>query len=280
MKRTARFLSLLLAVALMLPASAWAYENPFVSPRGSCDYIDGVTVLVSIFVSDPIYDWNFDRKADKESYDHIYWRLKTASDWLTDQAHRYRASPRIVWDWYNQKYLYYEFKCSRRIDSQEYSYKELRNFIYDHVNLPMIKEYYHADNVIFLAYYNQTGKDKQAAYAWAWDFDPNAGNSYALEIIWAPDEDNNLQISAAGLAHEMMHCFGAVDLYRASNEVPQSYVDHLKKIKSNDIMYTIDYKTPDTIGEEFTDLDAYYLGLTPSADDQKTYHMSVSSHYQ
>ena len=67
-----------------------------------------------------------------------------------------------------------------------------------------------------------------------------------------------------------------MDLSYASDFVPQKYANHLKDIGSKDIMYTIDYSTPDTIGEKFTELDAYYLGLTQSSADREKYGLAKS----
>ena len=74
-----------------------------------------------------------------------------------------------------------------------------------------------------------------------------------------------------------MHCFGAVDLYAASDYVTQAHVDHLRVIRSNDIMFSIDYRDPDHIGESFSDLDAYYLGLVTYNADQQAYGLRRSS---
>lgn len=74
-----------------------------------------------------------------------------------------------------------------------------------------------------------------------------------------------------------MHCFGAVDLYAASDYVTQAHVDHLRAIRSNDIMFSIDYRDPDHIGESFSDLDAYYLGLVMYNADQQAYGLRRSS---
>ena len=280
MKRTFRALYIIsLTLILMLSGmtSASAGNNPFVSPRGSCNSIKGTTVLVSIFVSDPVHSWDFDKKDSMDGYNRIYWRLKTASEWLTRQAGRYGARPKIIWDWFNQPYLYYTYTSSRYLPDQEYTYGELRDFIRDKIDLDKIKRYYNADSAIFFTYYNQTKKDKNGGYAWSWDFNANASEPYAVEIIWITDEDNDLEVSAGGLAHEMMHCFGAVDLYRSSDKVPQKYVNHLKSSRSKDIMYFIDYSTPDTIKEKFTDLDAYYMGLISQCKDQKNYGLIKSS---
>ena len=49
-------------------------------------------------------------------------------------------------------------------------------------------------------------------------------------------ENNYYFMSPAGFAHEILHCFGAYDLYYASETIPQQFVDHCNTTKSNDII--------------------------------------------
>ncbi len=280
MKKNIGRILILTAVLTLIVSAASASWNPFTSRTGSCGSIVGKTVLVSIFVSDPASSWNFDKKADFDSYTNLYWRLSDACGWLSQQVSRYswgRAD--FVWDWYNQPYLYYEFRASRYMNGTDNAYSDLRDFIRSNVDLNRIKDYYRADNVIFLAYYNVDKKVRQQCWAWNYDFynAPGADSEGALEIVWLLDGSWGYPCGAATFAHEMMHCFGAVDLYKASEKVPQRYVDRLKKSRSKDIMYTIDYSTPNTIKEKFTDLDAYYLGLLSYADDVRAYGLTRSA---
>lgn len=270
----------LLCCALFSAGASAKYSNPFVSPRGTCDNFGGVTVIVTIFVSDTVNTWDFDKKGDFDSYSQIYYRLKTAAQWMARQASRYNASPTFIWDWYNLDGLYYTYTSTRYLNRQEYTYSELRTFILDHVDLPALKQRYHADNVVFLACYNDPPKTKDGCFAWNWDYEKSGGNlESSLEIVWISDEDRGKKVSAAAFAHEIMHCFGAVDLYEASDTVPQRYVNHLKSAKSKDIMYTIDYSTPDSISEKFSELDAYYVGLTRKSTDRQKYGLGVGSHW-
>ena len=211
---------------------------------------------------------------------HLLLLLKIPQNlFLSPQGHQHQRDygPLYIHLLFRLPYLYYTYSSSRYLPDQEYTYGELRDFITEKIDLDKIKRHYNADSAIFFTYYNQTKKDKNGGYAWSWDFNANASEPYAVEIIWITDEDNDLEVSAGGLAHEMMHCFGAVDLYRSSDKVPQKYVNHLKSSRSKDIMYFIDYSTPDTIKEKFTDLDAYYMGLISQCKDQKNYGLIKSS---
>ena len=81
---------------------------------------------------------------------------------------------------------------------------------------------------------------------------------------------------ASSMAHEIMHCFGAYDLYYASEAIPQAYVDHCKATGSKDIMYTT--CVGETIPQLFTRLDAYYLGLVDSCDEVTAWGLGKSTY--
>jgi hypothetical protein len=75
-----------------------------------------------------------------------------------------------------------------------------------------------------------------------------------------------------------MHCFGAYDLYYASDVISQNYVDHCIATDSMDIMYTV------SLGAEifqcFTQLDAYYMGLVDSCDEVTTWGLGKSAFWE
>ena len=267
---------LMLAAVILFPAAASA-GNPFASPRGSCNSIQGTTVIITIFVDDPYHHWDFNRSEDVASYFRIHTRLGTACTWLTGQVARYGAKAEIYWDWHNLKHLYYWYTSSHNMRDYQYTYTELQEFIHDNIQLQTIKDYYKADNAIFMALYNQDINETSRGVSYPWDFSPSAGHEAAYELLWIMDEDNGMTVSAAGLAHETMHCCGAVDLYEGSGKTTQDYARHLKKIKSNDIMFHIDYSDPEHIGESFSDTDAYFMGLLNSCRDKNTYGLPGNS---
>ena len=277
-----RFFCLVLLAAVLLAGSACAdtkNPNPFVSPRGSCNYIDGVTVIVTIFVDDPYHRWDWGtREEDAASYFRIRSRMETACRWLTQQAGRYGAHPVFHWDWHTEKYLYNWFTSEKDMRNYDNTYWELNNYIRGNIPLREIRDYYGADNILFNVLYNQDLYDTARGVSFPLDFSPGWENrDDAFELLWIMDEDNGLTVSAAGLAHEIMHCFGAVDLYDGSPDTTAAYVKYLNSIRSNDIMFSIDYRDPDHIGESFSDLDAYYLGLRSSNPDQQKYGLPASS---
>ena len=62
----------------------------------------------------------------------------------------------------------------------------------------------------------------------------------------------------------MLYCFGAYDLYETNqfSPIPQNYVNYLLKHKPNDLMSHCYFSAPDIVTVEFSEVDAYYVGLT------------------
>ena len=92
----------------------------------------------------------------------------------------------------------------------------------------------------------------------------------------------------AGIAHEMLHAFGAPDLYCAdvygdNYGVSEELVNYYEEIQSNDLMFTnYDRITGDSyydrISNDFTDLDAYYCGIIDRPAEADEWGLSPSEH--
>ncbi len=70
--------------------------------------------------------------------------------------------------------------------------------------------------------------------------------------------------------------FGAPDPYYANNVISQSYVDYCESITSGDIMFST--YIGEHISNEFTELDAYYVGLTDSSETVEAWDLGLSEH--
>ncbi len=78
-------------------------------------------------------------------------------------------------------------------------------------------------------------------------------------------------------AHEMLHCFGAYDLYYSNSDIPQEYVDHLAEIGSEDIMYMV-YDSEE-IHNELGEPDAYYVGLCDTCDEVEEWGLPLADRF-
>ncbi len=101
---------------------------------------------------------------------------------------------------------------------------------------------------------------------------------------------NHIKEGPSSIAHEMLHAFGAPDLYTVREEgydlgITKEYVEHLRQENSGDIMFSVyDSETGsmpyDRIDREFSEVDAYYTGLTVSCDDVKEYGLGRSIYHK
>ncbi len=99
-----------------------------------------------------------------------------------------------------------------------------------------------------------------------------AADKYQAEICVFVPYGRGRKNPPAVFAHEMLHCFGAYDLYETDSGSPitQKYVDHLMSNQPNDLMNHCFFSDYDLITNVFSDVDAYYVGLTgPCADVKK-----------
>ena len=88
---------------------------------------------------------------------------------------------------------------------------------------------------------------------------------------------DNVETPPSTIAHEMLHCFGAPDLYYANELIPQEFVDYCASSGTRDIMYTV--ALGDEITDWFTGLDAYYVGLNPYSMQVDEWNLGPSQHF-
>ncbi|MBQ6295566.1 MAG: hypothetical protein IJQ41_03200, partial [Firmicutes bacterium] len=82
-------------------------------------------------------------------------------------------------------------------------------------------------------------------------------------------------------AHEILHLFGVPDLYKAGSLITQEYADHMAAVTRTaphpDIMYggVAGWSVRD---HAFSEVDAYYAGLTDHCEDVEAYGLGKSQH--
>lgn len=115
------------------------------------------------------------------------------------------------------------------------------------------------DNCLVIVFAQGRGRSYAVPYT------PEYNADYFTEscIIYEAYEDGTPQI-AFGMAHEMLHCFGAEDLYETF-EKPQIVEQEAKKRYGNDVMHRFDYELDNLKIDEFT---AWCVGLTDTWKDE------------
>ena len=119
-------------------------------------------------------------------------------------------------------------------------------------------------------------------YMWMQPSDPE--DEFSLLYAHMKDED----ISAAIVAHEILHCFGLPDLYAADPDdsaplVTKEYVTYLKETDSDDIMYSVYSKRGHDryeVPQCFSDTDAYFAGLINTCEDAERYDLGKPIYFR
>ena len=243
---------------------------------GSAGSPDGTTVIVSIFANELNTSWDFETEADRTTRTLMLNHMKSATSWLTKQLGAYGAESHFIYDWEaNPDLCYtYDFGQLMLVRTDGGGYWKQENYVLDNIPTEDLMEKYHAQNILYMFYFNTD--ESNTVNSWTLSDRQDVETEIINVFVRDNLSDGFYYMPASSLAHEIMHCFGAYDLYYASDAIPQAYVDHCKATGSRDIMYTV--SLGDTIPQLFTRLDAYYLGLVDSCDEVTTWGLGKSSH--
>ena len=238
---------------------------------GSTGSIADRTVIVSVFADDSETKWDLLSAEDQYTVEAMRERLGVAVDWLERQCLANGVETELFYDWAEDPSLFctMDFSYKRMIkDATEVHtaadvYYDQRAYAMQYIDGEALKQKYDAENIVYVFYFNVPGTVENRSWAMC-DLsycDVEIINIYTRNLFY---NGTALQ-PASTFAHELLHCFGVPDLYCASATIPQEYVDYCGQIGSKDIMFRVnlDYE----ITELFTEVSAYYAGLTDSCSD-------------
>ncbi len=250
------------------------YQSPYNGELGSAGSLKGRTMIVSIYADDALTSWDSDSDEDSMMKLDTLDNLRISTEFLTQQAERYGSSTEFIWNWELNPDLCFTARFEESLVT-EYGdmYHVQENWINENVDTEALKNRYRADNVIYLFFFNTDFSNQVNPWYLGYSCSPD----YYIEFcnIYVRFDDCFVS-KPSTYAHEMMHCFGAHDLYYANEFIPSSYVDHCESTFSNDIMYTVvDSKE---ITNDFSELDAYYVGLIDECADVRQWNLAPSEH--
>lgn len=254
------FCGLLAAGTMLQPVQARSEYPGYYGGFGSADYCQEKTVIVSIFADDVNCSWNFNDDDDYREYSTAYFALQKGVEWVEDQIHNRNGSASIVWDWYNNDYMYYEAHFDEEMLSGNGNTWQLCNeFIEQNIDCEWITNMYCADNIVFNFYFDGEGQDDTWAYCYpCWGVVPDDSYRYEFAVF---NCGHTYDPTPAVYAHELLHLFGAPDYYYGSEYIPQSYADYMQDIGATEIMFGYEGVNYDYVDAYFSDLTAYYIGL-------------------
>lgn len=235
---------------------------------GTAAELRGRTLCVSLFV-DTNYD-NWSTNDEKEE-----WRIKLgyAVDWIEKAAGEYGVDSEFIYDWNEIPELCYDvkdkaFSYSRYLENND-GYNEMWNFINNDIPVNEMLSKYNADNILFIEFFNTSESNGLEAFATDGFFD----KVFYYDTAFIPACFGGRETTASVIAHEILHLFGAADLYCKGSKDTMSYnmnqdmIDYMHENYPNDIMLrTFDHETNTPYYGEvnggISPITAYYTGLT------------------
>ncbi|SNU05572.1 hypothetical protein SAMN06297422_10460 [Lachnospiraceae bacterium] len=248
----------------------FAYDAKY----GSSGPLEGDIAVVSIFAGDTTTSWNFDNSEDQELMQRAYTNLQIATDYLESNCKSYGKEVNFIYDWNEHPELLYMMDTDldhNIANSDAYTYwANAREILSQNIPTEEILKSLNTDHIIYLMYFNTplstTVSNNAMCFEKIYDYDP------PYEGCFFYMQHDNIVASPATFAHEMLHTFGAPDLYQAwEYGLTQEYVSYAESTNLNDIMNiqwdpnTIQ-PVYDSIVNEITDITAYYTGLTDHSD--------------
>ena len=246
---------------------AFTYSGSyFGAAQGSAKFLEGKSVLVSIFVSGGPSSWS------TQEVNSAAQTLATSTNWIISEGLRYGKNVELISDFtanpdlrYNMTYTgdFYALvdEYNDDADLAKETNERLYNFIEENIPYLALADKYGTDSIGYVIYYNNiNGRD----YNFLYDNANNAERYHEKAVIIGGDYRR-----ASVVAHEILHLFGAADLYfaRMSHGVSRAMLEYCSQNYPDDIMVsTWIYDSSgnvvyDRILREITPITAYLLGL-------------------
>ena len=262
-------------------------------PNGSAGELSGTIAVVSIFVNTNGMIWDFNDAGDLNTYSKAFYDLKYATEYIQTQCANYGKEVNFVWDWTENKNLYYTTTLNLTINDvlleSNHIFNALWEFIDKNVDNDGIRQSLNADSIVYMAYLDAPEGNTQPSCA----RNIYVGMPYPYEICLMQMRDTLGLTVPSTFAHEMLHTFGAPDLYstdvysafRLEYGLTKEFTNYVKSIELNDIMrVTHDLKTgtylQTSISQEITEITAYYTGLIDHSDIVDQWGFDPSQHLE
>ena len=254
-----KILSFIVCITFVVSFSSCAQTNPTPSPTeslnsyqsamntGSAKKPEGKCLFINILLSDS--ESSFKDSESIEIREMYAYGLPNAFKFLQEKAMDYNKSFDPIFN-EPDTMLHYEvdFKIPTSPENSAWV-REIFDNIYIDLNIDDILEKYNADNIGFIYHINKTGR--------AFALPAYQSNTYEIAVVYTSkkpsDSDMIYTTSSSTYAHEILHLFGAIDLY----ELDDYRKSLLKEIAPYEIMFHSSYDFGD---HTMSDITAYLIG--------------------
>ncbi len=214
---------------------------------GSAKSLEGKNLIYSLFVDTPDAKWT-DRDKKK-----VLQNLEIAKEYIETEAKSYRKKVDLVVDFEENEDLTgsarINFSLKDGEDYEEALDEEIAAWFDEQIDYEALCKEYKAKGIATIVFVNHKG----STYAICYDGIDNPKESLVMFAGEVP----------AVYAHEILHLFGAHDLYEDA-EYTEEVCEYVKKAYPDEIMYTVTDKNgrlnDSEIQNELSPITAYHLG--------------------
>lgn len=261
--------------------STGTYTNSSIPQYGSSGKLEGTIAVVTILADDSTGTWELSEEGDFQVYSRIYSDLNIGCDWITQACAEYGREVSFVWDWVQHEELIYRTSLNMDIGKNPTgAWKHMCEFISNNIDSEGIKRDLGANGIIYMVCVDSPSSNTLPSTTIKWE----SAVPVEYEMCFMMMQHNGDVKPPAAFAHEMLHTFGAADLYFAGKRgITQEYVDYVKSEGLNDIM-RITWNPDngryvyDSVLNGITDITAYYIGLTDYSETVQTWGFEQSDY--
>ncbi len=254
------------------------------STTGSAKYLDGDSVLVTIYLDDINSQW---LESDEQL---IADNMKIACDYLKEQGRRYGKDVNLIYDSSVDGDLVYRlsykqaFGGSTRVKAKGDKADQLVYSVYDFIEKSIdteaIMKKYNVNSIGYMVFIDGEA-DRCTAYCYHTKYKGQYYPEFCLMNLRWLDGDN---VYPDTYAHEILHIFGAKDLYYTDeyDGTSRAFIDHVYEEYPKEIMLgygadAVAYK--DSITTEISKITAYFIGWENYIAEVEE-HPYIKSKYQ
>ena len=249
------------------PTQTPAQQQDLQQVYGSCGLLAWPSVLYSIYLQDDANPWT------EEALAQTRQNLAVAVDWITQQAQTYNAQPKIYCDTgENNLSTFAAYKAGLTEDTTTGTtfYNDV-DTLTAQVDVEFIQQQYGTASIGYLIFLPVEG----ASYSILHYLEDGGNylNEFSCLYLYDSYAGEKTYNSPTVYAHEILHLFGAPDLYEGSSDpyVDEALVSYVADTYPGDIMlstYEDDGSSRfDAITKEISPLTAYCLGLTDTCPE-------------
>lgn len=218
---------------------------------GSAPFLNGKNVLVSLFVTTPESGWTEEEKVK------MLGKMKIAADYIESQALAYGVDTELIYDWTDESSLLVEaetdFLINEDTDFMDRLDEEIVRWLDEKISYESLLKQYEALGIATCIFVNNPG----ISYAIVYD---GTDNEQETIILFSGDYyRKGKEETPAVYAHEILHVFGAHDLYEDA-EFTKDATDYIADIYPNELMYTVSGSGQKGIDKILSPVTAYHLG--------------------